>query len=67
MPKALSWGIAAGYCFDDARDPLAVELQQRIASEGFDAVLADVSSIQADEPLAALVRERLGKLRKGLP
>lgn len=67
VPKALSWGIAAGYCFDDARDPLAVELQQRIASEGFDAVLADVSSIQADEPLAALVRERLGKLRKGLP
>ncbi len=64
-PDALSWGIAAGYCFDDANDPLAVALQQRIAAAGFDAVLADVSGIEAVEPLAALVRERYRKLRQG--
>ena len=64
-PEALSWGIAAGYCFDDVNDPLAVALQQRIAAEGFDAVLADVSGIEPDEPLAALVRGRYRKLRQG--
>ena len=64
-PEALSWGIAAGYCFDDADDPLAVTLQRRIAAEGLDDVLADVSGIEADEPLAALVRERYRRLREG--
>ena len=57
-PNALSKAIAAGYCFDDPRDSLAVALQERIAAEGFDVVLADVSGIQPDEPLAALVREQ---------
>lgn len=65
-PEALAWGIAAGYCFDDVSDPLAVALQQRIAAEGFGAVLADVSGIQTDEPLAALVRERHRRLREGV-
>jgi mannitol-1-phosphate 5-dehydrogenase len=63
-PEALSWGIAAGYCFDDANDPMAVALQRRIATEGLDTVLADVSGIETDEPLAVLVRERLNKLRR---
>ena len=62
-PEALSWGIAAGYCFDDANDPLAVALQQCIAVEGFDAVLADVSGIQTSEPLATLVQERYSGLQ----
>ena len=66
MPETLSVGIAAGYCFDDAGDPLAAELQQRIVAEGFDAVLADVSGVQADEPLAALVRAGRDRLREGL-
>jgi mannitol-1-phosphate 5-dehydrogenase len=65
-PEALSWGIAAGYCFDDARDPLALRLQQHIASDGLDAVLADVSGIEAGEPLAALVRDRFGLMQKGM-
>jgi len=64
-PAALSWGIAAATCFDDEGDPLAVKLQQRIAAEGLDRVLADVSSIAPHEPLAALVRERAAKLRQG--
>ena len=65
-PEALSWGIAAGYCFNDPQDPLAVNLQQRIVAEGFDAVLTDVSNIQAKEPLSALVRERYHRLREGV-
>ena len=64
-PRALSWGIAAGYRFDHADDPLAMKLQQRITAEGFDQVLADVSGISADEPLAALVRERYVELDEG--
>jgi mannitol-1-phosphate 5-dehydrogenase len=55
-PDALSRAIAAAYRFDDPRDPLAVALQERLAVEGFDAVLAAVSGIQPGEPLAALVR-----------
>jgi mannitol-1-phosphate 5-dehydrogenase len=66
-PEALSWGIAAGYRFDAADDPQAVSLQQRTAEEGFDTVLADVSGIEAGEPLAALVRERMHMLQAGLP
>jgi mannitol-1-phosphate 5-dehydrogenase len=64
-PEALSWGIAGGYCFDDPDDPLAVTLQQRIAAEGLAAVLADVSGVEPDEPLAALVRERYRRLQAG--
>jgi len=63
-PQALSWGIAAGFSFDDEHDPLAVTLQQRIAAEGLDSVLAEVSGIQPDEPLAAMVRERYRQLRE---
>lgn len=57
-PDALSLAIAAAYRFDDADDPLAVELQRRIAAEGLAAVMADISNIQADEPLGKLVREK---------
>ena len=62
-PNALSRAIAAGYCFDHPQDLLAVALQDRIAAEGFDAALADVSGIHPDESLAALVREHYGRLR----
>ncbi len=55
-PNALARAIAAAYRFDDPRDPLGVALQERLATEGFDVVLAAVSGIQPDEPLAALVR-----------
>lgn len=66
VPQALSWGIAAGYCFDDAGDPLAVSLQERIDSEGFEAVLADVSGLAPGDPLAALVRDRFDRLQQGI-
>jgi len=48
-----------------AHDPLAVTLQQRIAAEGLAVVLAGVSGIEPDEPLAALVRERYRRLQAG--
>lgn len=63
-PDALSWAIAAGYCFDDPRDPLAVALQERLAAEGLDVVLAGLSGIRPEEPLAALVRGRYADLRR---
>lgn len=55
-PKALARVIAAALRFDPPQDPIAVTLQQRLASEGLDAVLADVSRIAPHEPLASLIR-----------
>lgn len=60
VPDALSRAIAAGYRFDDPRDPLALALQARIAAEGLDTVLAAVSGIQPAEPLGVLVRRHYG-------
>lgn len=64
-PEALSWAIAAGYCFDDPEDPLALKLQARIAGEGFPAVLAAVSAIQPGEPLGRLIGQRYDALQTG--
>jgi mannitol-1-phosphate 5-dehydrogenase len=66
VPKALGWGIAAGYCFDDPDDPLAMRLQECIGSGGLEGVLANVSGIAASEPLAALVQERFDRLQQGV-
>jgi mannitol-1-phosphate 5-dehydrogenase len=62
-PEALSFGIAAGYCFDHPKDSLAGELQQRIRHDGFATVLADVSNIRNDEPLGKLVSEQYDRLQ----
>jgi mannitol-1-phosphate 5-dehydrogenase len=56
VPNALARAIAAACRFDDPRDPLALALQERLATEGIASVLAEVSGIQPDEPLAALIR-----------
>ena len=64
-PQALSWGIAAGYCFDDLDDPLAVDMRSRIKMDGLDMVLADISGIGATESLAELVRQRYRRLESG--
>lgn len=66
LPAALSWGIAAGYTFDAPEDLLAVELQERIAEQGLETALAEVSMILPGESLAGLVEERYHKLRKGI-
>ncbi|MBN2048535.1 MAG: hypothetical protein JW750_11890 [Anaerolineaceae bacterium] len=63
-PCALAKGIAAGYCFSPADDPLALELQARIVQEGMGVVMEDISRIRADEPLGRLVLENYQKLRR---
>ena len=54
-PVALAGTIAAALRFDPAADPVAVELQQRLAREGVERVLADVAGLAADHPLTRLV------------
>ena len=54
-PEALSWGIAAAYRFDHPDDPVAMALQARVAAEGLEAVMADVSGIAPGEPLSVVV------------
>ena len=63
-PRALSLGIAAGLRFHPEGDPVALELQKRIQTEGLDAVLASVSEIQPQENLAELVREHYTMLNQ---
>lgn len=63
QPEALSLGIAAGYCFDHPDDPIAQSLQRRIAREGLEAVLKDVSQIRPEEPLGARVLAGYRRLR----
>ena len=64
VPEALAMGIAAGYCFDAPADPMAMELQNRIATDGFDAVLAEISGILPGEALAELVSQQYRILRE---
>lgn len=68
IPTALSWGIAAGYCFGPQDDPVAVDLQRKIRAEGLDVALQEISELQPGEPLSNLVKERYAKLREhGVP
>ncbi|MDI7278191.1 MAG: mannitol-1-phosphate 5-dehydrogenase, partial [Anaerolineae bacterium] len=64
-PAALAWAIAAGYRFDSAEDPIAAQLQQRIASLGLAGVLAAVSQIGAEEPLGRVVLHCHARLGAG--
>ncbi len=63
-PYALARVIAAALHFAPPQDPIAIALQKRLATEGLEAVLADVSQIAPDEPLALLIRrhyEEIGR------
>lgn len=62
-PEALSHAIAAALCFDPPGEPVAEELQQRLAQHGIDAVVAEVCGIAPQEPLAALVRRSYARYR----
>jgi len=64
VPSALAGGIAAGFCFDAPEDPMALEMQERILTDGLDAVLQAVSGIRPGEPLGKLVRERYSAYRE---
>ncbi|MCC6731366.1 MAG: mannitol-1-phosphate 5-dehydrogenase [Chthonomonadales bacterium] len=50
-PNALARVVGAALRFDAAEDPVAVEMQRRIAAEGAPAVLRSVAGIAPDEPL----------------
>ncbi len=63
----LAWGIAGALAFDAPDDPLAVDLQRRIASEGIDVVLRAVSSIDAQEPLGRAVLDAYTALPSAPP
>lgn len=62
VPVHLATGIAAGLLFDPPADPIAQELQGRLAEQGADAVLAEVCGIQPGEELHRLVVARYGTL-----
>ena len=64
-PEALSWGIAAGYAFDAAGDPIARELQALLQEKGLAGAMQEVSGIQPGEALADLVAERYLRLSEG--
>jgi len=64
-PDALSLGIAAAYCFDDAGDPIAVELRERIAACGIEAALFETSAIRPEERLGQMVLEHYRQIKEG--
>lgn len=61
-PACLAHGIAAALAFDPPEDPVAVDLQRRLAADGVETVLADLCGIRADEPLGRLVLAAWNKL-----
>ncbi len=62
VPRALSRAIAAAFHFDPPGDPIAVDLQQRLASQGIETVLAEVCQIAAHEALGQLIRHNYDAL-----
>jgi mannitol-1-phosphate 5-dehydrogenase len=62
QPHALARTIAAALCFDPLEDPIATELQRRLALDGIHTTLADVCQIEPDEPLGALIRQYYAEL-----
>jgi len=62
VPQGLAWGIAAALLYAEPSDPLAVELQARIAAEGLPSVLASVCGIAEGESLGGLVLTRCAEL-----
>jgi mannitol-1-phosphate 5-dehydrogenase len=62
-PRSLARAIAAALCFDPPQDQIAVALQQQLAAQGLDAVLAQVSQIEPQSTLARLIREQIPALR----
>ncbi len=54
-PEAISRAIAAGYCFDPVEDPIAMELQEKIKTQGFLHTLAEISEIFERETLSSSI------------
>jgi len=64
VPVNLAWAIAGALAYDSPRDPIAQQMQQRIASEGVEAILRDVCEIVVDEQLGGAVLERYRRLKQ---
>jgi mannitol-1-phosphate 5-dehydrogenase len=62
-PRFLAWGIAAALTFDPAEDPVALELQQRLDTEGIAQVLKQVCDIVPASELGELVQRDYHLLR----
>lgn len=54
VPAHIAVGIAAGYLFDDARDPISVEVSSFARENGLRAALAKYSDITAEEDVAMI-------------
>lgn len=65
-PVWLAKGIAAALFFDDAEDPEAVELQQRLFQEGASSTIQKIADIPADSRLVQMVLEEYRKWQKKL-
>jgi len=63
-PVNLALAIAGALSFDAPQDPMAVELQERIAAEGVESVLESVCEISRDEPLGVAILERYRRLHE---
>ncbi|MHB0857944.1 MAG: mannitol dehydrogenase family protein [Anaerolineae bacterium] len=66
-PTNLAFVIAAGLHFDAPEDPRALEMQNRIAAEGVEAVLESVCEILRAEPLGQAVLESYRRIGEGAP
>lgn len=64
LPRNLAWGIAAALAFDAPSDPIAVELQERIARQGVRGVLQSICQIAPEEPLGQMILQHYDALRQ---
>lgn len=60
-PRALAGAIAAAFRFDPPEDPVAVELQERLAREGLAPLLAEICGIAPESALTSLIETRFAE------
>ena len=63
-PSNLAWGMAEALRFNPADDPAAQALQKRIAEAGVETAFLEVSGLQKDDPLTAMVLKAYAELEK---
>ncbi len=62
VPTYLAGGVAAAFCFAPDDDPVARQLQQRLAAEGLPALLQDICDIDPASALGGAVCKQYEKL-----
>ncbi len=63
-PETLATGIAAAFLFNPPQDPVAVELQQRLKSEGLPHLLREICQIEPEEELGKLIQQKYNELKQ---